>query len=204
MFTFIRSLLPRRKGDYTPAEGSFHQTFGLFEQDALRWLGSGKSAPASELTFSRLIVLLYRNPGLRATAWFRLGWWCQYKGIRILPSTIQHLIYRRYGMDIVISASIGGGLYIAHTVGMVIAPRRIGKNCSLIASTTIGMRNEWSFPEIGDNVFIGAGARVLGGIILGDNAVVGANAVVINDVPSGATVVGIPAKTIKISAPKYL
>ncbi|RMD75375.1 MAG: serine acetyltransferase, partial [Chloroflexi bacterium] len=62
----------------------------------------------------------------------------------------------------------------------------------------IGMRNEWAFPIIGDEVFIGAGARVLGGITVGDRARIGANAVVTRDVPSGATVVGIPARVVKI------
>ena len=197
MFTIVKRFWPNRKINSVHAEGSFHQTLGLFQQDALRWLGSGKAVPASALTINKLLVLLYRCPGLRATAWLRFGWWCQRKRMPLIPGAIQRLIYRRYGMDIVISAPIGGGLYIAHTVGMVIAPRRIGTNCSIIASATIGMRNEWSFPEIGDNVFIGAGARVLGGITLGNNAVVGANAVVIDDVPDGATVVGIPAKVVK-------
>jgi serine O-acetyltransferase len=59
------------------------------------------------------------------------------------------------------------------------------------------MRNEHRFPWIGDNVFIGAGARVLGGITLGDDAKVGANAVVLHDVAPGDTVVGIPARSIR-------
>lgn len=66
----------------------------------------------------------------------------------------------------------------------------------MIHNVTVGMRNEWAFPEIGDDVFIGAGARVLGGIVVGDGARIGANAVVIQDVPAGATVVGIPARVI--------
>ena len=94
-------------------------------------------------------------------------------------------------------ANIGGGLYIAHPSGTVISVEEMGNNCSIIASVTIGMRNEWSFPRIGDNVFIGAGARVLGSIDVGDEAVIGANAVVINDVPAGATVVGIPARIVR-------
>jgi serine O-acetyltransferase len=197
MLTIIKRFWPSRKSSSIQVEGSFHQALNLFQQDALRWLGSGKAVPASALTISKLLVLLYRCPGLRATAWLRFGWWCQRKGMPLIPGAIQRLIYRRYGMDIVISAPIGGGLYIAHTVGMVISPRRIGENCSIIASVTIGMRNEWAFPDIGDNVFIGAGARVLGGITLGNNVVIGANAVVIDNVPDGATAVGIPARIIK-------
>ena len=60
------------------------------------------------------------------------------------------------------------------------------------------MRNEWLFPTIGDNVFIGVGARILGDITVGDNAKIGANAVVLHDIPAHATAVGIPARVIKL------
>ena len=73
---------------------------------------------------------------------------------------------------------------------------RIGRNCSVIASTTLGLRNDRAFPEIGDGVFIGAGARILGGVRVGDGARIGANAVVIADVPAGATAVGVPARIV--------
>lgn len=101
--------------------------------------------------------------------------------------------------EISVGAKIGGGLYIAHPIGTVIAAEEIGENCSIIASVTIGMRNKWAFPRIGNNVFIGAGARVLGEIKVGDNAIIGANAVVISDVPAGATAVGIPAKVVRLA-----
>jgi serine O-acetyltransferase len=61
------------------------------------------------------------------------------------------------------------------------------------------MRNKWAFPKIGDKVFIGAGARILGDITIGDEALIGANSVVIRDVPAGATAVGIPAKLLDTS-----
>ena len=96
-------------------------------------------------------------------------------------------------------ADIGGGLYVAHPVGTVIMVNRMGTNCSVIAAATIGMRNEWKFPDIGDQVFIGAGTRVLGDLRVGNRAIIGANAVVIEDVPDDATVVGIPAKVIKVN-----
>ena len=78
----------------------------------------------------------------------------------------------------------------------MIAVERIGRNCSIIAAVTLGLRNDHTFPSIGDDVFIGAGARVLGGIRIGDGARIGANAVVINDVPAGATAVGVPARVL--------
>lgn len=128
---------------------------------------------------------------------YRIGAWCSRRNIPFFPGFFQRLIYFLYGLEIAVSQDIGGGLYIAHPIGTVISVEKMGSNCTIIASVTIGMRNEWAFPTIGDGVFIGAGARVLGGIHVGDNAVIGANAVVIKDVPDGATVVGIPARVVR-------
>ncbi len=107
---------------------------------------------------------------------------------------IQRHLYHAYGLDIVIGSEIEGGFYVAHPVGTVIAVDRIGRNCSIIASVTLGLRNDRAFPVVGDGVFIGAGARILGGVHIGDGARIGANAVVISDVPAGATAVGVPAR----------
>ncbi|HEX5323318.1 MAG TPA: DapH/DapD/GlmU-related protein [Capsulimonadaceae bacterium] len=169
----------------------------LFRQDASRWVIQGTPTPASQVTFGRALALLYRYRALRATMLFRIGGWCQRKGVPLAPGIIQRRIASVYGLEIEIGAQIGGGLYLAHPIGTVIAAKSIGENCSMISCVTIGMRNEWAFPTIGDNVFLGAGARVLGGLTVGDNAVIGANAVVIDDIPAGATAVGIPAKVVR-------
>jgi serine O-acetyltransferase len=166
----------------------------LFKQDVQRWIEPGQVVEEPGLTLRTTLKLFYRYRSLRAMFWFRIGSWCRHKHLPVLPGLIQRRIMSHYGMEILVGADIGGGLYVAHPVGCVIAPARMGRNCSVIASVTIGMRNEWAFPVIGDNVFVGAGARVLGGICVGDNAVIGANAVVIHDVPAGVTVVGVPAQ----------
>ncbi len=98
-----------------------------------------------------------------------------------------------FGIEIGSGTEIGPGLYIAHPYGTVLMAGRIGANATFIHAVTVGMRNEWEFPVIGDGVFVGAGARVLGGIKLGDGCSIGANAVVIHDIPAGATAVGVPA-----------
>lgn len=175
--------------------GTFRHYYTQFRQDAARWVVQGQVAPLDQLTPLLLLKLLYRYLPLRAMAWFRIGCWLKSAGVRGLPSLIQRRIFRRYGLEIAVGADIGGGLYIAHPVGTVVAAERIGANCSIVAAVTIGMRNEWRFPVIGDDVFIGAGARVLGGITVGHGARIGANAVVIRDVPPGATAVGFPVRT---------
>lgn len=171
----------------------------LFRRDAGRWLALQEGVNPNEISITTLLALLWRHMPLRAMFWFRLGSWFKENRIPLIPGFVQRYLYRYFGLEIIVGAKVGGGLYIAHPIGTVVAAEEIGENCSIIASVTIGMRNEWAFPKIGNNVFIGAGARVLGDIRVGDNAVVGANAVVIKDVPDGATVVGIPAKVIHIA-----
>lgn len=169
---------------------------GLFKQDAARWVVPGQVADVSKVTKGKVLKLFFRHMQLRAMLLFRFGEWCHRKHIRLIPSIVQRLLSMFYGLEIAVSQQIGGGLYIAHPYGTVVMPDRIGKNCSIVHNVTIGLRNTWEFPQIGDNVFIGAGARVLGHIVVGDGAKIGANAVVIEDVPSGATVVGVPAKVV--------
>ncbi len=166
-----------------------------FKQDALRWVVPGQTAHPSVLTWPLLIKLLIRHVPLRAMAWYRLAAWCKVNEIPLLTGLLNRQLFFRFGLEI--GGDIGGGLYIAHPSGTVINVERMGENCSVIASVTIGMRNEWIFPEIGNHVFIGAGARVLGGIMIGDRAKIGANAVVMHDVPAYATAVGVPARVIK-------
>lgn len=178
------------------------QTFSQrekFRQDALRWVIPGQVAEESDLTMGVLLKLLIRHMPLRAMAWFRFACWCQEKRIPGIFGVIIRWIYFRFGLEI--WGDIGGGLYIAHPIGAVVAVNRMGQNCSMIASVTLGMRNKPIFPTIGDDVFIGAGARVLGDVSIGNGAKVGANAVVVHDVDAGATVVGIPAKPLPAKAP---
>jgi serine O-acetyltransferase len=171
--------------------------FELFKQDLQRWVIPQRIAPPEAVTTRVMLRLLFRHMPVRAMAWFRFGSWCKRQRLPFLPGWVQRQIYRRYGLEIKVGGDIAGGLYIAHPIGTVISPLRIGKNCTIIASVTIGMRNEWEFPALGDDVFVGAGARVLGGIEIGDGAMIGANAVVIHDIPAGATAVGIPARVIR-------
>ncbi len=173
-----------------------------FRKDVQRWVVPSGFAEPSEVTFTKTIRLLYNHPSLRLMFWFRLARWCKAKRIPALPGLLYQRNLRRFGAELRLDTPIGGGLYIAHPVGVVISPDYMGENCSVISAVTVGMRNELIFPTIGDRVFIGAGARVLGAITLGDDVQVGANSVVIKDVPAGGTVVGIPGKIISIYGEK--
>jgi serine O-acetyltransferase len=172
--------------------------FETFKDDLRRWVLPGKVAENSKITPIIAFRLMWRYRAIRPVAIYRIASWFKIHRIPFFPNFLQQFICAVYGLEIPSGADIGGGLYIAHPVGTVIMPKKIGKNCSIIANVTIGMRNEWEFPEIGDNVFIGAGARVLGGIQIGNDAIIGANSVVIKSIPDGATAIGLPARVSKI------
>ncbi|MCT7307327.1 MULTISPECIES: serine O-acetyltransferase [Ralstonia] len=105
-----------------------------------------------------------------------------------------------FGIEIAARCEIGPGLYFPHTQGTVIGAWSIGKNAVIYQGATLGAKeldfaySEVSRPRLDDNVTIGAGAKVLGGVRLGHGARVGANAVVITSIPEGALAVGVPAK----------
>ncbi|WP_028581606.1 serine O-acetyltransferase [Desulfogranum japonicum] len=101
------------------------------------------------------------------------------------------------GSDIPINAQLGGGVIILHPQGVVIHPDAVvGPNCLILQQVTLGTGPKPGLPRIGGHVDIGAGAKILGGVVIGDHAQIGANAVVLQDIPSGTTAVGIPARII--------
>jgi serine O-acetyltransferase len=99
--------------------------------------------------------------------------------------------------DIDVGVRFGRNLRLPHPTGVVIhRDVTIGDDCMVMQQVTIGQLASGSVPKIGSRVYIGAGARVLGPIVIGDGARIGANAVVLCDVPPGTTAVGIPARII--------
>ncbi len=96
------------------------------------------------------IKLLWRNPAIWATAIYRASHWCQVHGIRLLPTLFQRLNMLLFGIEISSGMEVGPGLYIPHPYGMVLMAARIGANATFIHSVTVGMRNTWEFPVIGD------------------------------------------------------
>jgi len=94
------------------------------------------------------------------------------------------------------NAQFGPGFVLVHSLGVVINTAvRGGANVKLEHAVTIGAEANES-PVLGDNVFVGAGAKIVGGVRIGSNTKIGANAVVVSDIPDGATAVGIPARVV--------
>ena len=127
-------------------------------------------------------------------------------GLPLLPRFIQALARFATGVDIHPGARIGPGLFIDHGMGTVIGETaEVGRGVTLLHQVTLGSRGGGArgkrHPTIGDGAFIGAGAKVLGPVLVGAESRIGANAVVLSDVPARATAVGIPARIIRDRRP---
>ena len=147
------------------------------------------------------------SPGFQYCVWMRV---CTFLRAHFLGRVFLYyparLFLRRcsikYGIEIPHQTQIGSGLYIGHWGGIIVNPRaKIGNNCNISQGVTIGGTNRGEragVPTIGDGVFIGPGAKIIGRIRVGDNVAIGANAVVTKDVPENAVVAGVPARVLSL------
>jgi len=154
----------------------------------------------------RVLRSLAEAQGVWAITAYRFGQWANDEA----PRPLRKLAKAAYlgvfkaveimtGVSLPAHAQIGPGLYIGHFGNIIIHPDTVmGANCALSQGVTIGVLGgeRQGVPRLGNNVYVGAGAKILGPITIGDGAVIGANAVVVRDVPAGATAVGVPARNI--------
>ena len=147
------------------------------------------------------ILLLY--PGARAErAYRRANFWWRH-GHKLIARAISEHAKRRTGIEIHPGATIGRRLVIDHGMGTVIGETTvIGDDVLIYQGVTLGGTGKdhgKRHPTIGNNVLIGAGAKILGPFTVGDNARVAAGAVVLSAVPPDSTAVGVPARVVKIA-----
>lgn len=120
--------------------------------------------------------------------------------IPVLPKLITYLIRFMFGCYLPYQIKLGKNFVIGYGgIGVVIHARTvIGDDCHIDQNVTIGgTSKKYEVPIIGDHVYIGAGAKILGPVKIGNNVVIGANSVVVKDVPDNSLVVGIPGKVVK-------
>ncbi len=148
--------------------------------------------------------LLFEN-GYQAVVLYRIAHGFKSRGIPLLGPLFARLSLFLTGVDIAPGAAIGPGLMISHGVGLVIGDRvRIGSNALLLHQVTLGAsssRRLDAMPTVGDDVFIGAGARLIGGITVGDGVFVGVNTIVTGDVPSHSKVISTAETRIEQRSP---
>ncbi len=153
---------------------------------------------------SRWEILLY--PGVLALGLHRGAHWLFEGRLFFLARFVNHLARLLTGIDIHPGARIGRHLFIDHGFTVIGETAQIGDNVTIYQCVTLGGTNPANgvggkrHPTLEDNVIVGSGAQILGPIIVGSRARIGANAVVTEDVPEGATMVGVKARSTLVAA----
>jgi serine O-acetyltransferase len=148
---------------------------------------------------SRWEILTY--PGLWAMGFHRVAHWLFGAELYFLARLVNHIARLLTAIDIHPGATIGRNFFIDHGFVVIGETALIGDNVTMYQGSTLGGTNPTGgvggkrHPTIGDNVIVSLGAAILGPIMVGANARIGANAVVTKDVPEGATMIGIPARS---------
>lgn len=162
-----------------------------------------KRDPAACTPFGFLEVFFLYS-GFHAIFWHRISHFLHSKlHLPLIPRFISQLVRWFTGIEIHPGAKIGPGFFIDHGMGVVIGETtEIGRNCLLYQEVTLGgtgCERGKRHPTLGNNVVVGAGAKILGNIKIGDNVRVGAGSVVVRPVPDNCTVVGVPAEIVRRS-----
>jgi serine O-acetyltransferase len=162
------------------------------DADVSMWLERNHMEPGP--TRARLFSLLAGFPEFRNLYYYRLE-----RAAPALPLAVKasRRIWRPIPTLDIACPEIGPGMTIAHGHGTIVTAARIGRNLWIHHQVTIGWSYGGGLPTLGDDVFVGVGAKILGDLEIGDGARIGANAVVIEDVPAGATAVGVPARLVR-------
>ncbi|MGB3238126.1 MAG: serine O-acetyltransferase [Geitlerinemataceae cyanobacterium] len=146
------------------------------------------------------LEVLFCYPGLQAVLFHRFAHWLYTLGIPFIPRLISHLSRFVTGIEIHPGAVLGQGVFIDHGMGVVIGETAIvGDGCLIYQGVTLGGTGKQSgkrHPTLGENVVVGAGAKVLGNLYIGNDVRIGAGSVVLRDVPGDCTVVGVPGRIV--------
>jgi serine O-acetyltransferase len=145
--------------------------------------------------------VIFTYPSVHSLFFYRLSHACWQRGWPFFARFISQFGRFWTGIEIHPGASIGPGCFIDHGMGVVIGETaEVGANVTLYQGVTLGgtsLEKGKRHPTLGDGVIVGAGAKILGPIVIGANARIGSNAVVLKPIPAGATAIGIPAKVVE-------
>lgn len=147
------------------------------------------------------IIEVFLYPSFKVKLYYKISHFLYKRKRFLIARIISEKAKRKTGIEIHPGATIGKNLFIDHGMGVVIGETCvIGDNVTLFHGVTLGGTGKGKgkrHPTIGNNVFIGSGAKILGNITIGNNVKIGANSVILESIPDNVTVVGIPGKIIK-------
>jgi serine O-acetyltransferase len=163
-------------------------------------------------TFFRKHITPFLEFGTLAVIVYRFGRWTYALKIPVLRQlmigiylVVSTLCMALTGIHLQRESEIGPGLVIHNFSCIFVLAKRIGHSCTLNQGVTVGSIRGTGWPTLGNNVYLGAGAKVMGGVTVGDNVVISANSFVAADVPHNCTVMGVPARIIsRETASPYL
>lgn len=178
------------------------QRDSIFKQIHADWRACFERDPAAV----SWIEVLLAYPGFHAVVAHRFIHPLYRWHVPVLPRLLSHLMRFLTGIEIHPGAQIESGLFIDHGMGVVIGETtEIGRDCTLYQGVTLGgtsLQHGKRHPTLEDNVVVGAGAAILGAIVIGSNSKVAAGAVVVKSVPANATVVGVPGRVVFVDGKK--
>jgi serine O-acetyltransferase len=152
------------------------------------------------------LEVIFCYPGLHAVWGHRFSSWLWRRDLKLLARWVSQLMRGLTGIEIHPGAAIGKHFFIDHGMGVVIGETaEVGDCVTLYHGVTLGgvsLNKGKRHPTLGDNVVVGAGAKILGAITVGENSRIGANAVVVKPVPSNSVVVGVPGQVVQRSQPQ--
>jgi serine O-acetyltransferase len=167
-----------------------------FKRDVLHKLEAKEKLPSGRnlrLTYPYLLALFSLDNGVQATFLYRLARWLAQHRLRAFASILHSLMKFLTHIDVSPYAEIGPGITFYHGEGIVIGKlTRLGRRVTVCQGATTGSGR----PQVGDDVYIGAGAKILGTVTIGSRSKIGANAVVLNDIPEDGIAVGVPAHSV--------
>ncbi len=172
------------------------QRESIFQQIAADWRACFERDPAA----NNWLEVLLAYPGFHAIVAHRFIHVLYRWHWPVIPRLLSHASRFLTGVEIHPGAELGPGLFIDHGMGVVIGETsEVGRNCTLYQGVTLGgtsLQHGKRHPTLEDNVIVGAGAGIIGAIVVGANSKVAAGAVVVKDVPPNSTVVGVPGRIV--------
>jgi serine O-acetyltransferase len=161
---------------------------GRFETAGSGWL----AAPF------HMLRLAWKSDAFLGVLLYRVRAWLEGASVPILPTLIHRVCIAFFDVSIGDYVVLGEGVYVPHGYLIIDGPVVIGRWCVLCPWVSMGLTpGTFEGPELGDGVFVGTGAKILGPVKIGDGAIIGAGSVVLKDVPAHTTVAGVPARVIR-------